>query len=117
MRKGDKKSTPEQITEIRKLYRQGVSLSEIGRRIGRTPATIYYWCKDIKKHPKRFKKMISRVRSAVKKSALKEKSENKVKPCRFCGRITKEKAWEKTRYHCLKCWELATSKKNSNQNH
>jgi len=42
MKFGDKRSSPGTVKEIRKLYKNGYSLAEIGRKFGRDHSSIIY---------------------------------------------------------------------------
>lgn len=45
MKKSFEKSSGEEIKKIRRLYKQGASLSEIGRATGKDRSSVRYWIK------------------------------------------------------------------------
>ena len=129
MKLGIKKSTSEEVEEMRRLYRTGLSLSEIGRRFGRDHTTIFYWIKKKGDYDPNRKVIRTNAPTENKKSTIKieepkiEKPEvitkpeikkslpetrslpiNKTNLCIKCGKEKNDPRWIMTEYCSLKCW-------------
>jgi len=109
------KSTPEQIKEMKRLYKLGISFSEIGRRIGIDRTTIYYWLKkefkDIRNyqqqtiiHRKFLKKELVEKRKERILAEKKRKEERKITHCHNCGKLKTSERWKKTHFCSFKCF-------------
>ena len=127
MRLNDKKSTPEQVEEMRKLYKAGLSLIEISRRLHRDHSTLSYWLKKkgdyipkriserrrISKNGKIYYSKVSNQPKIIEikpKVIEKKTPEEKSKFCLVCGKEKKDLKWQKTNYDSLHCWDQATCK-------
>ena len=113
MKLGIKKSTSEEVEEMRRLYRTGLSLSEIGRRFGRDHTTIFYWVKkkenyDPNRKVIRTNASIENKKPTIKIEEPKPESRslpiNKTNLCIKCGKEKNDPRWIMTEYCSLKCW-------------
>jgi len=118
MKQGIKKSTPEQIEEMRRLYQAGLSLMEIGRRMSRDSSTILYWMRkkgDYLPNRKLLpKKKSKKVLKSCQQNLLREED---LKLCLICKKEKKDPKWQKTNYCSLNCWsQVMATKKEANKN-
>ena len=99
MRKKYKKSTKEEVEQMRRLYQEGFSLNAIGKRLKKHHTTILYWLKKKKNHIPA--KKLATV--PLKKGEVK-KIEPNPNACLNCPKLEKDPKWEKTRFCSLQCW-------------
>ena len=104
MNKGNKKLTKEEIREMRRLYQQGVSCSEIGRKFHRDHTSVIYWIKksgDYVEKRGRPSMEISLDRKIDKEEKKIAKNPN---ICWHCNGVKKNPRFAKTHFCCLGCW-------------
>lgn len=100
MKEGDKRSTREEVEKMRRLYKEGLSLKEIGRRMGRDRTTILYWIKKEGDYlPQR----------TFFRKRLKRKKQN-MNMCFQCKGSKNDLKWKKTNYCSLNCWHQSEGK-------
>lgn len=116
MKKPFKKSTIEDIEQMFKWHKAGVSTNEIGRRLKKDHASVIYW---LKKSPEYIKGISGRIPLlkvpkdvGVDKFLAKKEAEEEIRNSGKCLVCRKEKAdkWAKTFYCSLKCFGLAHDK-------
>ena len=112
MKLGDKKSSPEAVKKMRKLYKKGYSLAEIGRKFGRDHSSIIYWMKKSEDYLPKRKPTIRKVREKI--VVLKEKKEIDLTKCQNCEGLKENPKFILTHFCSLKCWDEANSKKEYN---
>ena len=100
MRKKYKKSTKEEVEQMRRLYQEGFSLNAISQRLKKDHTTILYWLKKTKNHIPAKKPTTV----LIKKGEVK-KIEPNPNACLNCPKLEKDPKWEKTRFCSLKCWD------------
>jgi len=108
-----KRLTPQEIKEIRCLFKKGQSTVELGKKYGMSHSAICYQTKDIKgKLIRRRKKVLpipKRETPDFIKKNLAEQKKNKIKPkvkkgyCVVCGKKIKDKKFILTNYCSLTC--------------
>jgi len=108
MKLGDKKSSPEAVKEMRKLYKNGYSLAEIGRRFGRDHSSIIYWMKKSEDYLPKRKPTIRKVRE---EKIVSPKKEIDLTKCQNCGGLKENPKFILTHFCSLKCWDLANGGK------
>ena len=109
MKLGDNKSSPEAVKEMRKLYKKGYSLAEIGRKFGRDHSSIIYWMKKSEDYLPKRKPTIVKAREKI--IVLKEKKEIDLTKCQNCGGLKENPKFILTHFCSLKCWDLANGGK------
>jgi len=117
MRKQFQKSTAEEISIMRELYKKDLSLSEIGRRVKKNRTTIFYWIKKKGDYLPNRKPLPRKEQIKIPNPCSPEKIEEKTKEqemkfCLMCGKEKQDLKWQKTKYCSLNCWDWATSKQN-----
>ena len=128
MRRGDRKTTKEEVEKMCRLYQEGLNCETIGRIMGRNHTTVLWWLrkkgiarrkpqdylKEIRKSYLNFvKEKIQEEReselSELKKKILDEKLDEKPKEvlkniCLYCKKEKKDSKWTKTNFCSLRCW-------------
>lgn len=104
MRKGNKKSSPEEVKEMRKLYQEGWGFNAIGRKFKRDHSTIMYWIKKGDWLPKR----ILSTGKEDKRGGIRTKPEKPKRDpalCLFCQKLKVDLRWKLTQFCQAKCWD------------
>ena len=104
MKLGNKRSSPEAIKEIRKLYKKGYSLAEIGRKFGRNHSSIMYLVKKFGDYLPKRKPTIVKAREKI--VVLIDLTK-----CQNCGKEKENPKFILTHFCGLKCWDLANGGK------
>jgi len=104
MKLGDNKSSPEAVKEMRKLYKKGYSLAEIGRKFGRDHSSIIYWMKKSKDYLPKRKPTIKKVRE---EKIVSPKKEIDLTKCQNCEGLKENPKFILTHFCGLKCWDEA----------
>ena len=117
MRRGDRKTTKEEVEKMCRLYQEGLSCTVIGRIMGRNHKTVLWWLKKkgiARRKPQDYlREKIQEERelelSELKKKILDEKLDEKPKEvlkniCLYCKKEKKDSRWTKTNFCSLRCW-------------
>ena len=105
MIKGTTKSTPEEIQEMRRLYKEGINMSEIGRKFHRDHSSIFYWIHKDEDYVKN-----RGIRKKDKQESNEEEKEKKaiqtVDPnlCLMCKKRKENPKWILTNFCSKMCW-------------
>lgn len=105
------------------LYSQGISLAEIGRRMGRHHTSVKWWIDKVKKQGCIIEKVVrefpmdflSKIKPKAKsKKQLEIERKEIIKEQNLCVVCLgpKEPGWENTNYCSLKCYKKANERKN-----
>ena len=115
MKQGNKKSTKEEVGQMRELYRQGMSLNAIGKKFGKDHSTIFYWVRKrgqlLPKKDNPNNVSWQKAKSIRKIVAEKETEKAKISRmiseglCLNCGKKKEDTRWLKTHYCSMRCWE------------
>ena len=108
----NQKSSREEVEDMLKMYKAGVSYAEIGRKYKKDHTVPMYWVgkclskKDMKLHEENLPKIIRKQRGGPRFMG-KYKDKNSLKYCQECGKPRKEfnLGWKLTHFCSLKCWE------------
>lgn len=115
---GYKISTKEEIQEMRKMYQEGLSYSEIGRKFKKDHTVPMYW---IKKSGDTIRKSFMNNNRGKAKTliALEDKKEEEKeldpKLCLNCGGPKEDPRWEKTHFCGKDCWSVFVQPKKSKE--
>ncbi len=106
-----KRLTLQEIEDIRKLSKKGLSSVKIGKKYGRGHSTILYHLGTLKRKPKRIREpLLPKIETPdfIKKNLAERKAE-RIKPkkgrCVICGGKIKDKKFILTNYCSLKCFK------------
>jgi len=109
------KTTPEQIKEMKKLYREGHSSVEIGKKFGLDHTTILFHLGTLKKRPVGWPKGKPRIQESgeIPKDIL----ENLAKQEKPKEKKNKDQRWELTRHNDLDSWNESFLKEHGKWNY
>jgi hypothetical protein len=106
------KSTREDIYEMLKMIKSGLSLSEIGRLLHRDHTSIMYWIHKI--GPTNIFVENFEPKSAILNVEIYKKEPIKVDCCKVCRKEKTDKKWKETDYCGLFCWDNENRKPRQN---